>query len=60
VRRRPALGFLFLVLALGFGAIAIGSGWGAGSSAGRWIVTAAAAFIAAWLALLAWRTMAPR
>jgi len=53
--QRTALGALFALLALGFAGVAFAAGYGAGSEPGRWIVAAAAAALAVWLAALAAR-----
>jgi hypothetical protein len=58
--QRRALGALFTVLAAAFAAIAVGSAWGAGGAAGRWVVAAAAAAMAAWLGSLAWGMLRTR
>jgi hypothetical protein len=55
VRQRHALAALFTALAIGFATIAALSAWGAAGSVRRWLVTAAAAAIAAWFAGLAWQ-----
>jgi hypothetical protein len=57
VRRRPALGALFALLAAGFAGMAYAAGRGAGDDAGRWIVAVAAAALAAWLATMAFRAL---
>jgi hypothetical protein len=43
---------LFTVLTIAFGGIAAGAG-----AAGRWVIAAAAAAIAAWMATLAWAAL---
>jgi len=53
--QRRALGALFLVLALALGGVAAGS-----AIAGRWVIAAAAAALAAWLASLALQGLRPR
>jgi Flp pilus assembly protein TadB len=50
--QRPALGALFLLIAVAFAGIA----WTAGN-AGVWVVAAAAAALAAWMASLAWQML---
>jgi hypothetical protein len=57
--RRP-LGLLFVLLAGAYAGIAVASARGAGAAAGRWVVAAAAAALAAWMATLAWRALRPR
>ncbi len=52
--QRRALGALFLVLAIAFGGIAFAAG-----SAREWIIVAAAAAIALWMAGLAVRGLRP-
>ena len=52
--QRRALGALFLVLAFGFGGIAFAAG-----TAKQWVIVAAAAAIALWLAGLAVRALRP-
>jgi membrane protein YdbS with pleckstrin-like domain len=52
--QRRALGALFLVLAVAFGGIAFAAG-----TAGEWIIVAAAAAIALWMAGLAARGLRP-
>ena len=52
-----ALGALFFFLAAALAGVAFAAGWGAGGDVGRWIVAAAAAALAAWLAALAWRAL---
>jgi hypothetical protein len=54
--RRP-LGALFLLLASAFAGIAAVSADGAGGNVGRWIVAAAAAALAVWMAGLALRAL---
>ena len=51
--QRRALGILFGTLAAVFAATAVWAAIGAGSNAGRWVVTAASAALAAWLGSLA-------
>ena len=58
--QRRALGVLFLVLAASFAGLAAASASGAGSTLARWVVAAAAAALALWLASLAWRAFRPR
>jgi hypothetical protein len=48
-----ALGVLFLVLALVFGGVAVAAG-----AAGQWVIAAAAAALAVWMAGLAFRALA--
>jgi hypothetical protein len=55
--QRRALGALFTLLALALAGVAYESAHGAGGSAGRWIVAAASAAIAIWLATLAFRAL---
>jgi hypothetical protein len=55
--QRPALGALFSLLALAFAGVAFAAGNGAGGQAGRWIIAAAAAVLAIWLASLAYRAL---
>jgi len=50
--QRRALGALFAALALAFGGIAA-----AASIAGQWVIAAAAAALAVWLAGLAFRSL---
>jgi hypothetical protein len=57
MRRRPALGALFVLLACGFAGVAYGAGRGAGGDAGRWVVAVAAAALAVWLATMALRAL---
>jgi hypothetical protein len=57
MRRRPALGALFIVLACGFAGVAYGAGRGAGDQAGRWVVAVAAGALALWLASMAFRAL---
>jgi hypothetical protein len=57
MKQRPALGALFALLAIAFAAGAFAAGYGAGGEAGRWIVAAAAAALAVWLATMAYRTL---
>jgi len=52
--QRRALGALFLVLAVAFGGIAFAAG-----TASEWIIVAAAAAIALWMAGLAARGLRP-
>ena len=54
VPQRRALGALFLVLAVAFGGIAFAAG-----AAREWIIVAAAAAIALWMAGLAARGLRP-
>ena len=54
--RRP-LGALFLLLACAFGGIAAISADGAGGEVRRWVVAAAAAALAVWMAGLALRAL---
>ena len=54
---RRALGALFLVLTVALAGVAFAAAWGADGSVTRWIVAAAAATIALWLATLAWRLL---
>ena len=51
--QRRALGVLFLVLTLVFGAVAVAAG-----AAGQWVIAAAAAALAVWMAGLAFRALA--
>ncbi len=55
MKQRPALGALFTLLAVGFAGVAYAAAHGAGHQVGRWVVVAAAAALAAWLATLAFR-----
>jgi hypothetical protein len=57
MRRRPALGALFILLACGFGGVAYGAGRGAGDHIGRWVVAVAAGALAVWLASMALRAL---
>jgi hypothetical protein len=57
VRRRPALGALFFLLACGFAGVAYGAGRGAGGEVGRWIIALAAAALGVWLATMAFRAL---
>lgn len=50
--QRPALGALFLLITVAFAGIA----WTAGN-AGVWVITAAAAALAAWMGSLAWQML---
>lgn len=52
--QRRSLGVLFVVLTLAFGGIAV-----AAAVAGQWVIFAAAAAIALWLAGLAARALRP-
>jgi membrane protein YdbS with pleckstrin-like domain len=54
LQQRRALGALFLLLALAFGGIAFAAG-----AAREWIILAAAAAIALWMAGLALRGLRP-
>ncbi len=53
--QRHALGLLFLVLALGFGGIALAAG-----REGVWVISAAAAALAGWMATMSFRLLRPR
>ena len=55
--QRRALGTLFALLALALAGVAFEAARGAGGAVGRWIVAAAAATIAVWLATLAVRAL---
>ncbi|CAN5313904.1 hypothetical protein BH18ACT12_BH18ACT12_14140 [soil metagenome] len=57
VRRRPALGSLFFVLALGFAGVAYAAANGAGGDVGRWVIALAAGVIGVWLATMAVRAL---
>jgi hypothetical protein len=57
VRRRPALGALFALLASGFAGMAWAAGRGAEGDVGRWVVAGAAAALAIWLATMAFRAL---
>ena len=57
MRRRPALGSLFSLLAFGFAGMAYAAANGAGGNVGRWVVAIAAGTIAAWLATMAVRAL---
>jgi hypothetical protein len=57
VRRRPALGSLFFLLAFGFAGIAYAAVNGAGGDLGRWVIAVAAGAIAVWLATMAVRAL---
>ncbi|HZO62935.1 MAG TPA: hypothetical protein VFB35_08130 [Gaiellaceae bacterium] len=50
--QRRALGALFVALTLGFGGIAAGA-----AAAGQWVITAAAAALAVWMAGSALRAL---
>jgi hypothetical protein len=52
--QRRALGALFLALALAFAGIALAAGWAA-----QWVIVAAAAALALWMASLAARALRP-
>ena len=51
--QRRALGVLFVVLAVVFGGVAV-----AAANAGQWVIAAAAAALAVWMAGLALRAIA--
>ena len=53
--QRHALGLLFLLLALGFGFIALAS-----ARADQWVISAAAAALAGWMATMSLRLLRPR
>ena len=50
--QRRALGVLFVVLAVVFGGVAVAAG-----TAGQWVIAAAAAALAVWMAGLAFRAI---
>ena len=53
--QRHALGLLFLVIALGFAGIALAAG-----REGIWVICAAAAALAGWMATMSIRLLRPR
>jgi hypothetical protein len=57
LNQRRALGALFLLLALGMAGIAFAAASGAGNESAGWIIAAAAAALAVWLASLAFRAL---
>jgi spore maturation protein SpmA len=57
LRRRPALGSLFLVLAFGFAGIVYAAVNGAGDNVGRWVIAFAAGAIAVWLGTMGVRAL---
>jgi hypothetical protein len=57
LNQRRALGALFLVLALGMAGIAFAAAYGAHDESAGWIIAAAAAALAVWLASLAFRAL---
>ena len=53
--QRRALGVLFLLIALGFSGVAV-----AAARADRWVIAAASAALALWMAGFAWQGLARR